>query len=175
MSKSPKLYGTNIPWVEAAHRDGRQRPTAILLRTSWTTSDRGAANGIAQAWHKPSNKIDSCHYVVDDYQTIRCVPDKIHAYHTKPTEGTSINFKGAISINVCHNPPTAPRPEVIARVALLTARLCKLHRIPVSIVEDEVHWLRHKWKSRGGIILKTVGEFPTNHFLNCVKMEYKKL
>jgi len=60
-------------------------------------------------------------------------------------------------------------------VAQLTARLCKLHKIRVSIVDNEFYWLKHKWKYRGGIILKTVGDFPTNDFLNCVKMEYKNL
>lgn len=174
MRKSPKLIGKNIPYVEAAHKDGRQRPTAILLRTSWTTGTKGAAHGIAQAWHNPHNKQESCHYVVDEAQIIRCVPDKVHAFHTKLPFETNISFRGVISINVCHNPPMAPTAPVLFRVTQLTARLCRLYNIPIQIVDDDVHWLRRKKKSRGGIILKTVGEFPATEFLHFVKIEYDK-
>lgn len=169
MRKSSTLLGKNIPFVQAAHIDGKQRPTAVLLRTSWTTGDKGAANGIAQAWHNPNNRVDSCHYVVDEFQTIRCVPDKIDAFHS------TLQHKGAISINVCHDPPFAPEPSVVCRAAHLTARLCKLYRIPVRILDDvdEKRWLNHKWRSRGGIILKTVGDFPADDFFASVEVEYE--
>lgn len=169
MRKSAALRGDNIPFVEAAHYDGRQRPSAVLLRTSWTTGDSGAANGIAQAWHNPNNRVDSCHYVIDESQVLRCVSDKIDAYHT------THNYKGAVSINVCHDPPFSPEPAIVCRAAHLTARLCKLYRIPVRIMgdEDEQRWMKHKWKSRGGIFLKTVGNFPVDEFLASVEFEYR--
>jgi N-acetylmuramoyl-L-alanine amidase CwlA len=169
MSKSPKLLGKNIPLVEAVHYGGKQRPTAIVLRTSWTTGDKRAANGIAQAWRNPYNKVESCHYVVDVAQTIRCVPDKVVAFHTTP------NIKNAISINVCYDPPSAPEWQVVDRAAYLTARLCKLYHIPIRILDDreEERWMKHKWRSRGGIILKTAGEFPTDEFLVSVEIERK--
>lgn len=165
MLKSASLLGKNIPLVEAAHYGGRQRPTAILIRTSWTTGDRGAANGIAQAWHNPNNQVDSCHYVVDEAQTIRCVPDKIQAFHMAGA------YKGAISINVCHDPPMSPNEETMHRVVKLTSRLCKLYRIPIRVLNrsETERWLNRPWKYRGGIILKTVGEFPADNFFSSVK------
>jgi len=169
MRKSPTLLGTNTPFVQAVHVGEKQRPTAILLRTSWTTSRKGAANGIAQAWHNPNNRLDSCHYVVDDFQTLRCVPDNLRAFHSPS------NHKGVVSINVCHDPPAPPTQEVIARVAYLTARLCKLHHIPVHILdlEAECRWIRHKWRSRGGILVKTRGEFPVDKFMASVESNYR--
>lgn len=170
MSKSDALLGKHIPFVEAAHVGGKQRPTAIVLRTSWTTGESGSANGIAQAWHNPYNKLDSCHYVVDAFQTIRCLPDKRESFYTK------YPLKRVISINVCHNPPSAPDEEVVLRVAKLSARLCKLYRIPVRILSktEEAKWVKHPWRHRGGILLSTVGAFPTNAFLKCLEAEYSQ-
>lgn len=170
MSKSPILLGKNIPWVEAAHQGRKQRPTAVLLRTSWTTGDAGAANAIAQAWHHPNNKLESCHYVVDAKRVIRCVPDKIEAY---PIDYKT--YKGAISINICYDPPFVEDMLVVMRAAELTARLCKLYHIPVRILDEEqrVSWWRHSWRRRGGILNQTVGDFPTKDFFTFVKEEYK--
>jgi hypothetical protein len=161
------LRGDHIPIVEAAHFGGRQRPSAILIRSSLTTGDKGAANAIAQAWHNPYNRIDSCHYVVDDSQTLRCVPDKVVAYPGFP------EHKGAISINVCYNPSGGPSPLTLSRTIKLTARLCKFHTFPVRIFDEatEEKWLKHKWWYRGGIILKTVGNFPADEFLSSVEIE----
>ena len=167
MSKST-LLGKNIPFVEAAHHGGKQKPKAILLRTSWTTDEQGAANGIAQAWHNPRSRIDSCHYVVDVSQTLRCVPDKVVAFPFYT------GYQGAISINVCHDPPTGPTELTLNRAAKLTARLCKLYSIPVRILSDEQEqrWLKHQWRRRGGIILKTVGEFPADEFFTMIERNY---
>lgn len=168
MTKSDKLLGNNIPWVGAHHVGPKQRPTAIVLRTSYTTGQRGAANGIAQAWHRPGNRIDSCHYVVDEFQTIRCVDDK-----TASRSAYTSSYKNAISINVCYDPPQKPLYFVVDRTAVLVARLCRLHNIRPRILtkEEELEWLRHQWKRRGGIILKTVGEFPTDEFMTSVELE----
>jgi len=170
MRKSPKLLVNDIPLVEAAHQGSKQRPTAIVIRTSWTSSKKGAANAIAQAWHNPNNKLDSCHYVVDEARTIRCVPDKVIAWHTS----TYYN-KGAISINVCYDPPDIPPSAMIARAAYLTARLCKLYHIPVRVLDEEarIKWLRHKWRIRGGIIINTAGDFPTNEFFTSVESDHR--
>lgn len=171
MRKTPALVGKHIPFVEAAHRGGRQRPSAVLLRTSWTTGDHGAANGIAQAWHNPNNRVDSCHYVIDEAVVLRCVPDKVEAFSTKG------NHKGTISINLCHNPPYPPVPSIIKQAAQLTARLCKLYSIPIRILSDieEERWMSHKWRFRGGILLKTVGDFPTEKFCIYVEDAYEDL
>lgn len=160
MRKTPKLLGENIPFVQAAHVGDRQRPTAILLRTSFTTGDKGAALGIANAWHRSWNRTESCHYVVDEFQAIRCVPDVVEAYNG------SGPIRRVISVNVCHDPPEGPTTAVYNRTARLVARLCKLYRIrPVVLSdEEEARWLKHRWKSRGGIILKTAGDFPVDWF-----------
>jgi hypothetical protein len=168
MRKS-SYHTSSIPLVQAANYGGRQRPTAVLLMTSWTTGDKGAANGIAQSWHNPNNRVESSHYVIDEAQTIRCVPDKIEALNNERS------YKGAISINVCHDPPFGPLPEVMCRTAQLTARLCRIYRIPVRVLSrsEEERWMRHKWRSRGGILLKTVGYFPTDEFFASVENKYK--
>jgi hypothetical protein len=169
MRKSTSLRGSHVPFVEAAHHGRKQRPTAILLRTSWTTGDSGAAYGIAQAWHNPNNKVESCHYVVDTARVIRCVPDKVEALPL------SESYKGAISINVCYDPPFQEDILVVLRTAELTARLCKLYHIPIRILDDvdEERWKNRRWRSRGGILLKTIGGFPTKDFLTFVGEEYK--
>lgn len=166
MLKSSNVMG-DIPLVEAAHYGGKQRPSVIVLRSSWTTDDKGAANGIAQAWHNPNNRVDSCHYVVDEATIIRCVPDNVVAFYGFPAH------KGAISINVCYDPPEMPNPTTVSRAAKLTARLCKLYNLPVRILkaDDEAQWLKYKWKRRGGIILRTSGSFPDDDFFYLVEMK----
>lgn len=169
MRKS-KLLGS-YPLVEAAHFRGRQRPSVIVIRTSWTTSDKGAANGIAQAWHAPNSRDDSCHYVVDDAQTIRCLPDKIEATYLPP------RYKGAITINMCYDPPKMPTLSSFNRASKLTARVCKAYHIPVRYLSDDMmhEWLDRKWRRRGGIILKTAGNFPSADFLASVQDAYRSL
>lgn len=168
MTKSDYLLGNNIPWVEAHHIGRKQRPTAIVLRTSYTTGQRGAANGIAQAWHRAGNRVDSCHYVVDEFQTIRCVKDKVASRSAYTSQ-----YKNSISVNVCYDPPQTPMDEVVHRTAVLVARLCKLYKIRPHILskEEELQWLRHQWRRRGGIILATVGDFPTGKFITSVGRE----
>lgn len=166
MRKSSLLLGDNIPFVQAAHIDGKQRPSSVLLHTSWTTGRAGAANGIAQAWHNPNNRKDSSHYVIDQSTILRCVPDKVSSIRTAG------EYKGAISINVCYDPPEIPNLETVERAARLTARLCTLYHLPVRILDEdqEAKWLQHKWRRRGGIILKTAGVFSAADFLLDVKL-----
>ena len=172
MPKSAELIGKNIPFVQAHHVGGKQRPTAIVIRTSWTTGDAGAAHAIAQAWHNPYNKIDSCHYVIDKQQTIRCVPDKVAARSVY----TSI-YRNAITINVCYDPPEIPSDMVIVRTAKQAARLCRLHRIKLRILdkEQELKWLKRPWKTNGGIILATAGSFPVHDFFDRVQFDYGRI
>lgn len=171
MAKSNALLGTNIPFVQAHHVGRKQRPTAIVLRTSFTTGEAGAANGIAQAWHNPNNKVDSCHYVIDEFQVLRCVPDKIEA----KSVSTSI-YKNSITINVCYDPSTRPLDQVVFKTAKQVARLCKLYGIRVALLDDDqkLRWLHHQWRRRGGIIMATVGDFPTDEFFSIVKTDYER-
>jgi N-acetylmuramoyl-L-alanine amidase CwlA len=170
MPKSDALLGKNIPFVQAHHIGKKQRPTAIVLRTSFTTSDGGAAHGIAQAWHNSNNRIDSCHYVIDERQIIRCIPDN----RASRSIYTS-SYRKAITINVCYDPPSVPLDVIVNRTAKQVARLCKLHRIKLRLLtkEQELEWLNRPWKHRGGIILKTAGYFPSEKFFTRVQDEYR--
>lgn len=172
MPKSMLLLGDNIPLVEAYYTGLKQRPTAIVLRTSFTTGEYGSAFAIAKTWHQSWNKEDSCHYVIDEMQTIRCVKDNLEC---KSVYTPGLN-KRAIVINVCHEPPFEPLERVVYRTSKQVARLCRLHRIKLRLLDAEAQqkWLDRPWKRRGGIILATVGDFPTNRFITSVQEEYKK-
>jgi hypothetical protein len=164
LRKASSFKGNNIPFVEAAHYGGRQRPSAVLLKTSWTTDHAGAAYGIAMAWHNPRNEKLSFHYVVDESTVLRCVPDKLRA------GATSFIYRGAVSVNVCHDPPKIPQSTTLSLAAHLTARLCTLHHIPVRILSEEerLKWTERKTRRRGGIILNTTGPFPDQAFFALV-------
>lgn len=166
----PDLLG-NVPLVEAAKTAGKKRPSAIVLRTSWTSSGAGAANAIAQTWHSPNNKHDNCNYVVDDKRVIRCMPDDMVS--TFAHRG----FRGAISVNVCHDPPFSPTAVTLQRTAKLVARLCKKNHIrPVVLTKPaERRWHAHQWRRRGGIIFATTGTFPESTFAELMLYEYERL
>ena len=168
--RSKELQG--IALVEATHVGPRQRPTAIYLRSSFTTGDKGAANGIAQAWHNPNNRVSSCHYVVDEAQTLRCMPDNKTSY---PIDKTP--FRNAISINVCHDPPDRPSDKVLDDAAILVARLCALHKVKMRILEADSldKWLKRRWRSNGGIIIQSFWGVPGEEFLDLVRFEYEVL
>lgn len=172
MPKSKLLLGGNIPWVEAYYTGEKRRPTAIVIRTSQTSGDPGSAFGIAKAWHHSFNNVDSCHYVIDEMQTIRCIPDNI-ACMSKYTP--SFNHRGIV-INVCHIPPFEPTERIVYRTSKQVARLCRLHRIKPRLLSEEqkLKWIDKPRKRRGGVILATVGDFPTNNFMASVQEEYKK-
>lgn len=173
MPKSNVLLGTNIPFVQAHHIGSKQRPTAIVLRTSFTTGVVGAANAIAQAWHNPNNHTDSCHYVIDELKTIRCIPDRIAC---RSVYSSSRYNRKSITINVCYDPPQIPAESTVYRTSKQVARLCRLYRIRNRILnEDEIDkWVQHPWKFRGGIIIATAGDFPITNFITSVQEEYRK-
>lgn len=161
-----------IALVEATHVGPRQRPTSIYLRSSFTTASKGAANLIAQAWHNPNNKVDSCHYVVDETQTLRTMSDYRESYPIG-----KIPYKNVISINVCYNPPDRPSPLVFEHTVKLVARLCKLHNINVAVLNDKQinKWSAHRWRSRGGIIINDCWGVSNEAFLSLVKLEYRSM
>jgi hypothetical protein len=170
MPKSDALLGTNIPFVQAHHVGPKQRPTAIVLRTSFTTGIKGAALGLANAWHYPNNRIDSCHYAVDEFQVIRCIPDRLSCQ-----SAYTDCYKNSITINVCYDPPDEPSDLTMHRTAKQVGRLCRLHRIKVRMLDSdqEKQWIVHPWKRRGGIVIATSGDFPINRFLSSVQEAYR--
>lgn len=153
-----------VPFVEAIHKGKKQRPSAILLRSSFTTSQAGAALGVAKNWHQNHRRIESCHYVVDADKTFRCVWDNLESFHT---QGFGEDPRGIVSINVCHDPGRGePSLKVLSRVETLVAQLCLSHKIQPRYLEHDSYdkWCRRRWKRNGGIILNVAGEWPYFEF-----------
>jgi N-acetylmuramoyl-L-alanine amidase CwlA len=155
-----------IPFIEASNSGRKQRPKSVLIRLSETTSERGAALGIANNWHRNSSLMDSCHYVVDNELVYQCVPHNQIAYSSK------FSSQGTISINVCAQPVFDPSfwldPDyvtVLFRTAELTARLCNEYHIPVRYADLMQH---RGWFRKGGIILAVKGGWPVERFLKAV-------
>lgn len=167
--RTKELQG--IGFVQAHHVGSRQRPTSIYLRSSFTTGDKGAANGIAQAWHNPNNRVSSCHYVVDEAQMLQCLPVNRASY---PIDETP--YKNAISINVCHNPPEPPSMKVTQQTARLVGLLSQFHEIKLRLLDDEqlTKWSTHRWRSRGGLITTDYWGVCNEAFLDLVRTEYVK-
>ena len=161
-----------IGFVEAYHVGPRQRPTSIYLKPSFTTGDQGAANGIAQAWHNPNNRTTSCHYVVDEAQTLRCLSVYKASY---PIDKTP--YKNVISITVCYDPPDTPSVKVAQHTARLVARLCKLYDIKLRLLDGDLFdkWSLHRWRTRGGIIIKDYWGVSAEAFLVLVQIEYRSM
>ena len=160
-------FSETLPYVEVTHQGGRQRPSSILIKTSWTTGDKGAANGIAQAWHNPNSRVESCHFVVDDVQTLRCVPLGRASFPRVEA------FKGAVSICVCYDPPAEPTEATLANAAKLTARVCKRYHFPGRHIEPSEcrQWYERGWKRNGGIVFDLPDVFPVKYYLELVQDE----
>lgn len=170
MSKAFKMLTLRrgIPFIEAFHKGGKQKPKSVLIRLSETTSAEGAALGIAGNWHRNEEYHDSCHFVLDKSLVFQCVPENVVAY---PTPYTS---KGTISINVCAQPvfdvafwSDPDYAHMLHRVAGLTAKICEQYDIPVRDIGLEQH---RKWFRKGGIIVAVKGAWPTQRFLDTVSI-----
>lgn len=159
----------NLPFIEASCKFGRQRPTAIILRGTMTSSAEGSALGIANAWHKSQGPWNSGHYAVDSSRSYRCVKDHMVA-------GTkNDNDKGAIRVAICAEPvdrfqfwSLKHHHAILNSTAKLLADLTLAHSIrPVQLSQDEREkWEQLKTKRRGGIIIDTPSGWPYEGFLN---------
>ena len=159
---------THIPLVEAHYVGGKQRPTAIVLSLSETTSDKGAALGIASYHHKANSPKRSHHFIIDEATTYRCVS----------ASKTAVGLpRGALSVHVCAElHEYVPLWEegtaslVMYRAATLVAELCKTYKIrPVYLDADQYkRWTRHPWRHRGGIYVDVRGTWPSQGFLDDV-------
>lgn len=163
-----KFQAPNVPFVEAYNKGSKHKPTAIVLTLSSTTSDKGAALGIANRLHLSNAPANSYHYMVDEAETYRGVWDRVAAYNAPYR---------SIDILVCAEPTMnvkewalKPRSDVLLRTAKLVANLSLSYRIRPRILDEEAEkrWLSHKSSRRGGIILNFVGEFPHDPFLTDV-------
>lgn len=172
-----KLKTPTVPFVEARHQSSKQRPTAIELSFSYTTSDEGAALGIAYAWHKSKTSYEPSHYVVDEATVYRCVPDKIVAGIPEYSEPR------AIRVQICAQPISGSQfwddtehAKVLHRAAKLLAELCWTHKIPIVFLneDDKNRWRAWRRRGRGGIFLREylpAENFPAMTFLSDIKAQ----
>ena len=149
-----KFKAPTVPYVEARHKGGKQKPTLIVLSSSWTTSEKGAALGVANALHRSNAPEKSFHYVIDEASIFQCVWDHCVALHCGYDAGS-------IGINMCDDPSLLLRrwnepshQRILHRLAEITAKLCLAYDIPAHFLTDEQlsKWSKHKWKSKGGIV-----------------------
>lgn len=165
MSKHPS---PKVPFVEAFHVGSKQRPTAIVLDLSETTSDKGAALAVASQLHTRNAPPTSYHYLVDEAETYQGVWDRYAAYNSPYR---------TLNVLICGQPQEKagiwelyPNRKVLNESAVLVAKLTLAYRIPVRYLQNEslMDWEKHKFRRRGGIILRVRGEWPYETFLKQV-------
>lgn len=164
-----------MPYVEARFQFGKQKPTAILLRGSFTTSNKGAALGVAQMWHSAPDPWKAGHYTIDEELRFRCVEDHVVAGTQECAD------RGGIRIAVCAEPVGREifwneklHGLVLNKAARLVAELTLAHKIPVRYLDEQAlaKWHKHPWRKRGGIFIEdpTTG-FPYESFLSEVQAQ----
>lgn len=156
------------PYVQARHQGGKQKPTAIILRPSFTNSEDGAALAVAQYWHRSSSFWDAGHYTVDSSKRFRCVRDNVIA-------GVKDTDKGAIRIALCADPigrevfwDWTEHGPVLMRTAELVAELSLAYKIEPRYLDegDFERWANRRTKRRGGIYVFEKSGWPYEEFLN---------
>lgn len=157
-----------MPYVEARFQFGKQKPKRIVLRGSFTTSEKGAALGLAQAWHSAPEPWKSGHYTVDEEQRFRCIPDRVIAGTKECAD------KGMIRVAICAEPVNSHRfwdetlhGRVLKRTAKLVAELTLAYNIPVRYISPDDRGL---WSGRG-IVVDTPSGWPSETFLSEVNAQ----
>ncbi len=162
-----------MPSVEALHQGGKQKPTAIILRPSFTNSRDGAALAVAQYWHKAASFWDAGHYTVDSEKRFRCVRDNVIA-------GKDESGRNSIRIALCADPASGTvfwndsvHGQVLRRAAELVAELTLAHKIKVAYLDadDLAHWEKRRSRRRGGIHVVEDSGFPYKIFLDEVNAQ----
>lgn len=162
-----------MPFVEAKLQGGSQKPTAIILRPSLSTSFDGAALAVANRWHTAGSFWSAGHYTVDDAHRYRCVPDHIVA-------GEGDVDKNAIRIAMCANPVNGSvfwdegfHRLVLRKTAALVAELSLAYKIPVDYLNEEysgdksfAKWQKRRTRRRGGIYVVETNGFPFKAFID---------
>lgn len=153
----------NVPLIQARLYGSSQVPTAIVIDLSDSTSAEGAALAIANYHHTSTQAAKSHHYIVDEGVVYRCVDARRAAYHC-PHQ--------ALSVLLCapykdHVGMWDEHPTLIFKAADLVAQLCLHHRIRPRMLDSQGtdQWLRHRWRMRGGIIVRAPGAWPTETFM----------
>ena len=157
-----------MPYVEARYQFGKQKPRQIVLRGTFTTSSKGAALGIAQAWHSSHEPWISGHYTVDDETRYRCIEDNVIA-GTKDAHN-----KGVLRIAICAEPVSgyrfwdeAAHSRVLKRAAKLVAELSLAYNIPIRYVEND----NSLWRIKKGLVVDTPNGWPSEMFLSEVNAQ----
>jgi len=108
--------------------------TSAEFNRRWFESRKDGANGFGSA-----------HYIIDDNETVQCIPDDEIAYHAGPSSATSEDIRAlfggrhpnqcAIGIELCH-PDWSGRftDKVVASATKLCAVLCVEYGIPVGAI-----------------------------------------
>ena len=159
----------SAPYVQALHQGGKQKPTAIILRPSFTNSKDGAALAVAQFWHRSANDFwDAGHYTVDSEQRFRCVRDNVIA-------GLGNSSKGELRVAMCADPVSRDtfwnedeHRLVLRNTARLVAELSLAHKINLTYLDDEqfARWQKRKTRRRGGIRIVEQRGWPWDEFMN---------
>ena len=158
------------PFVESRYQGANQRPRAIFISSSHTTSEEGAALGLANAWHRRVSSLPAPHYVVDEKAIYRCVPDR--------KESERRPGRGALHVHLCSQPADdlsfwddAEHVRVLDLAEDLVAQLALAYRIPVRRLKkkDEDRWSDESFLRRSGVVFQIVGEFPKERFLQNVR------
>lgn len=165
-----KFPTPRVPLVEARMVGGNQTPTAIVVDISSTTSDKGAAFGIAKRLHRSDSPPVSHHYIVDEAVAYRCLPDHKAAY--------SAPYR-SVKVLVCAEPredlglwSDASSEAVLSNAADLVAEIALAHKIRPRYLDQEavVDWRKRRWsKRRGGIIIDVLGSWPHDSFLRDIQ------
>lgn len=161
------------PYVEAHYQGGTQKPTAIILRPSFTNSEEGAALAVAQYWHKSSSFWDAGHYTVDRTRRFRCVRDNVIA-------GMDKTARGELRVAICADPMSGQvfwnedeHRLVLRNTAALVAELTLAYKIKVRYLDQEGldRWEKFRTRRRGGIYVYEQSGFPFQAFIDEVNAQ----
>lgn len=164
-----KFQAPIVPYVEAYLSGTKQKPTAITLDLSETTSEKGAALGIANRLHASTSPSRSYHYTVDEAETYQGVWDHVASFG---------NPYRAISVLLCADvreeddmwaEPMAN--SAMHNAAKLIAKLVLTYKIRPRYLEGKarVRWLKRRSRRRGGIMLRIPGAWSREEFLDDIR------
>lgn len=165
----------SFPFVETTRNLRKHKVSCLLVETTNTTSQAGAAYGHAITWHRNIETALPPHLIVDERVTLQTQWD---SYQTPKVE------KGILSTMLCaeftedvrdwSDPSTAAAFENLVK---LVAIKCYTHKIQTRDMTevDLDRWRRWRSKRRGGLIFDVVGVFPKEDFIDQVNVEIAKL
>ncbi len=157
-----------IPKVQAKSQGRKQRPTAIVVRPSFTPSRAGSALALAQCWLRYDNFWEAGHYAVDESQRFECVP-------VNRVAGVKDGVRGAVRIAVSAEPFSRTQfwaidehLPVLRNLAELIALLCTSYKIRPHRLTTEAYntWSLYPFRFNGGIYIEETSGFPESWFFD---------